>query len=127
MLFLGLVLLRSTAQSGRFCKFCWRADLAGLGRKWGSENEYLTQLVSFTVVDSVTSGTGVVGYRVAVSLLEAGHKDVRVGIWKGDRQGSSVTDDVAKVRVVFSCCGHPRLSIHAFSPVMCSGLGREGR
>lgn len=25
------------------------------------------------------------GYRVAVSLLEAGHKDVRVGIWKGDR------------------------------------------
>lgn len=35
----------------------------------------------------VTSGTGVIGYRVAVSLLEAGHKDVRVGIWKGDRQG----------------------------------------
>lgn len=34
---------------------------------------------------SITSGTGVVGYRVAVSLLEAGHKDVRVGIWKGDR------------------------------------------
>jgi uncharacterized protein YbjT (DUF2867 family) len=36
---------------------------------------------------SVTSGTGVIGYRVAVSLLEAGYKDVRVGIWKGDRQG----------------------------------------
>ena len=35
----------------------------------------------------ITSGSGVVGYRVAVSLLEAGHKDVRVGIWKGDRQG----------------------------------------
>jgi uncharacterized protein YbjT (DUF2867 family) len=33
----------------------------------------------------VTSGTGVVGYRVALSLLEAGHKNVRVGIWKGDR------------------------------------------
>ena len=26
-----------------------------------------------------------IGYRVAISLLEAGHKDVRVGIWKGDR------------------------------------------
>lgn len=35
----------------------------------------------------ITSGSGVVGFRVAVSLLEAGHKDVRVGIWKGDRQG----------------------------------------
>ena len=35
---------------------------------------------------SVTSGTGVIGYRVAVSLLEAG-QDVRVGVWKGDRQG----------------------------------------
>lgn len=35
----------------------------------------------------VTSGTGVIGYRVAVSLLEAGYKNVRVGIWKGDRQG----------------------------------------
>ena len=63
----------------------------------------------------ITSGTGVIGYRVAASkcghqactdcrteksdivseivfllffagLLEAGHKDVRVGIWKGDRQ-----------------------------------------
>ena len=34
----------------------------------------------------ITSGSGVVGYRVAISLLEAGHKDVRVGIWKGDRQ-----------------------------------------
>jgi NAD(P)H dehydrogenase (quinone) len=33
----------------------------------------------------VTSGTGVIGYRVALSLLEAGHKSVRVGIWKGDR------------------------------------------
>mmetsp|Transcript_17214 Transcript_17214/g.32148 ORF Transcript_17214/g.32148 Transcript_17214/m.32148 type:complete len:356 (+) Transcript_17214:164-1231(+) len=35
----------------------------------------------------VTSGTGVIGYRVAVSLLEAGHRNVRVGIWKGDRPG----------------------------------------
>jgi uncharacterized protein YbjT (DUF2867 family) len=31
----------------------------------------------------VTSGTGVIGFRVAMSLLEAGHKDVRVGIWRG--------------------------------------------
>jgi len=38
-----------------------------------------------STIDSVTSGTGVIGFRVAVSLLEAGHKDVRVGIWKGDR------------------------------------------
>ena len=36
--------------------------------------------------NSVTSGTGVIGYRVAVSLLAAG-QDVRVGVWKGDRQG----------------------------------------
>ena len=33
----------------------------------------------------ITSGTGVIGYRVAKSLLAAGHKNVRVGIWKGDR------------------------------------------
>jgi uncharacterized protein YbjT (DUF2867 family) len=35
----------------------------------------------------VTSGTGIIGYRVALSLLAAGHTDVRVGVWKGDRQG----------------------------------------
>ena len=40
----------------------------------------------FCVEFSVTSGTGVIGYRVAVSLLEAG-QSVRVGVWKGDRQG----------------------------------------
>lgn len=34
----------------------------------------------------ITSGTGLVGYRVALGLLEAGHKSVRVGIWYGDRQ-----------------------------------------
>jgi hypothetical protein len=34
----------------------------------------------------VTSGTGVIGYRVAMSLLEAGYTNVRVGVWKGDRQ-----------------------------------------
>lgn len=47
----------------------------------------------------VTSGTGVIGYRVAVSLLEAGHRDVRVGIWKGDRQGMDAKfgKDVADV------------------------------
>jgi len=33
----------------------------------------------------VTSGTGVVGYRVALSLLKAGHQDVRVGVWMGER------------------------------------------
>jgi len=32
----------------------------------------------------VTSGTGVLGYRVAISLLEAGHKDVAVGMWGYD-------------------------------------------
>jgi uncharacterized protein YbjT (DUF2867 family) len=40
----------------------------------------------------ITSGTGVIGYRVALGLLEAGHKNVRVGIWRGDRQvGPGVT------------------------------------
>lgn len=34
----------------------------------------------------MTSGTGVIGYRVALSLLEAGHKSVRVGVWFGDHQ-----------------------------------------
>jgi len=34
----------------------------------------------------ITSGTGVIGYRVALSLLEAGHKNVRVGVWMGERQ-----------------------------------------
>jgi uncharacterized protein YbjT (DUF2867 family) len=44
----------------------------------------------------VTSGTGLIGYRVAVRLMEAGHTDVRVGVWQGDRQGA--TDDyVSKI------------------------------
>lgn len=34
----------------------------------------------------ITSGTGVIGYRVALKLLDAGYQDVRVGIWEGDRQ-----------------------------------------
>jgi hypothetical protein len=34
----------------------------------------------------VTSGTGFIGYRVAMSLLEAGYTHVRVGVWKADRQ-----------------------------------------
>jgi nucleoside-diphosphate-sugar epimerase len=42
----------------------------------------------------ITSGTGVLGYRVAMSLLEAGHKKVRVGIWKGEREiGPGAEDD----------------------------------
>ena len=35
----------------------------------------------------MTSGTGVVGYRVAISLWEAGHKDIRVGVYKGSSPG----------------------------------------
>ena len=34
----------------------------------------------------IPSGTGVIGYRVALSLLHAGITNVRVGIWFGDRQ-----------------------------------------
>jgi NAD(P)H dehydrogenase (quinone) len=37
----------------------------------------------------VTSGTGVVGYRVAMSLMEAGHKDIRVGVWRGERDAGA--------------------------------------
>lgn len=33
----------------------------------------------------ITSGTGVLGYRVAMSLLDIGACKVRVGIWKGER------------------------------------------
>ena len=49
--------------------------------------------------DSVTSGTGVIGFRVAISLLEAGHKDVRVGVWKGDRDDNpaSFGEQCAKI------------------------------
>jgi NAD(P)H dehydrogenase (quinone) len=51
----------------------------------------------------VTSGTGVIGYRVAMSLLEAGFKNVKVGIWKGERQSGpgssdeSFADNIAQV------------------------------
>jgi uncharacterized protein YbjT (DUF2867 family) len=48
----------------------------------------------------VTSGTGVIGYRVAMSLLEAGHKSVKVGIWKGEREigpGGEFANEIAKV------------------------------
>jgi len=34
----------------------------------------------------VTSGNGVVGYRVAMSLLEAGHQHVRVGIYRKEKE-----------------------------------------
>lgn len=52
----------------------------------------------------ITSGTGVIGYRVAMSLLEAGHMDVRVGVWRGAREaetsgisnGNSFANNVAK-------------------------------
>lgn len=40
-----------------------------------------TSYHTHTYTTSVTSGTGVLGYRVAMSLLEAGHTDVRVGMW----------------------------------------------
>jgi NAD(P)-dependent dehydrogenase (short-subunit alcohol dehydrogenase family) len=50
----------------------------------------------------VTSGTGVIGHRVALSLLEAGHRSVRVGIWKSDREiggdksmGQKVAEELA--------------------------------
>jgi NAD(P)H dehydrogenase (quinone) len=43
----------------------------------------------------ITSGTGVIGYRVAMSLLEAGHKSVRVGIWMGDRELGPGAEDKA--------------------------------
>jgi len=41
----------------------------------------------------VTSGTGVIGYRVAMSLLKAGHKDVRVGVWMGERDAGDGKGD----------------------------------
>jgi hypothetical protein len=34
----------------------------------------------------ITSGNGVVGYRVAMSLLEAGYSKVRVGIYSGKEE-----------------------------------------
>jgi hypothetical protein len=34
----------------------------------------------------IMSGTSVIGHRVASGMLEAGYKDIRVGIWKGERQ-----------------------------------------
>jgi uncharacterized protein YbjT (DUF2867 family) len=50
----------------------------------------------------ITSGTGVIGHRVALSLLQAGHKSVRVGIWKSDREiggdksmGQKVAEELA--------------------------------
>jgi uncharacterized protein YbjT (DUF2867 family) len=48
----------------------------------------------------ITSGTGLIGYRVALSLLEAGHTSVRVGVWYGDRQigdDKSLAENVAEV------------------------------
>jgi len=39
----------------------------------------------------VTSGTGVIGYRVASSLLEAGHTDVRAGVWMGEREDADIS------------------------------------
>lgn len=48
----------------------------------------------------ITSGTGVVGYRVAISLLEAGCKNVRVGIWKGDRLAETSGGDASMGKLV---------------------------
>jgi nucleoside-diphosphate-sugar epimerase len=50
--------------------------IPGLGR--------MTVDASMTDTVFVTSGSGVIGYRVAMSLLQAGHRSVRVGIWMGD-------------------------------------------
>lgn len=41
----------------------------------------------------ITSGTGVIGYRVAMSLLAAGHTDVRVGVWMGERDSGDGKGD----------------------------------
>lgn len=41
----------------------------------------------------ITSGSGVIGYRVAMSLLETGYKKVRVGVWQGDRVVGAGADD----------------------------------
>jgi uncharacterized protein YbjT (DUF2867 family) len=51
----------------------------------------------------ITSGTGVIGYRVAMSLLEAGYKKVRVGVWKGEREvgpGDDDSDFVGKITLL---------------------------
>jgi hypothetical protein len=40
----------------------------------------------------ITSGTGVVGYRVALLLLNAGYTNVRVGMWEGDTQTDNNND-----------------------------------
>lgn len=44
----------------------------------------------------VTSGTNVVGYRVAMGLLDAGYEHVRVGVWKGPRE-PGVSQDVGQL------------------------------
>lgn len=44
----------------------------------------------------ITSGTGVLGYRVAMSLLEAGHTNVRVGVWKGEREFTGSAENTEK-------------------------------
>jgi uncharacterized protein YbjT (DUF2867 family) len=50
----------------------------------------------------ITSGTGVIGYRVAMSLLEAGYRKVRVGIWKGEREtGPGADDDDFTGKIMF--------------------------
>lgn len=68
----------------------------------------------FAVQDSdmgtvfITSGSGVIGYRVAMSLLEAGHKSVRVGVWKGDRglgPGANEKSFDVRIREVFESKG----------------------
>lgn len=43
----------------------------------------------------ISSGSSVIGNRVATSLLERGHKTVRVGVWKGERS-LAVDESVGK-------------------------------
>lgn len=71
--------------------------LPGLGRYTYSES-------AGTIF--ITSGTGLIGYRVAISLLAAGHKDVVVGIWKGDRQGEE--DDFREQSFADQCADELR-------------------
>eukprot|EP00550_Attheya_septentrionalis_P003660 CAMPEP_0198279800 /NCGR_PEP_ID=MMETSP1449-20131203/21_1 /TAXON_ID=420275 /ORGANISM="Attheya septentrionalis, Strain CCMP2084" /LENGTH=343 /DNA_ID=CAMNT_0043975017 /DNA_START=84 /DNA_END=1115 /DNA_ORIENTATION=+ len=46
----------------------------------------------------ITSGTGVLGYRVAKGLRDAGHPDVRCGFWKGGGMREKNATEVLKTK-----------------------------